>query len=80
MLTGWWWPGIMLVIGTALAAERVLEGRVMQALSVFIICLAIPFVSTIVQHIAVPWHLAGPFILVALGLVSLTRLSAAQQP
>ena len=25
-LTGWWWPGIMLVIGCGLAAERLLRG------------------------------------------------------
>ena len=30
--TGWWWPGIMLVIGCGLAAERLLKGEVVQAM------------------------------------------------
>jgi len=40
-LTGWW-PGIMLVIGCASAAERFLRGEVAQAVSVFALFLAIP--------------------------------------
>ena len=31
-LTGWWWPGIMLVIGCGLAADRLLKGEVVQAI------------------------------------------------
>ncbi len=31
LITGWWWPGIMVVIGVALAAERWLSGSTREA-------------------------------------------------
>jgi len=41
-LTGWWWPGIMLVIGCGLAAERLLRGEFVQAIGALALFLAIP--------------------------------------
>src|ERR687885_2252930 len=73
ILTGWWWPGIMVVIGCALAAERYLHGQVAQALSALVVCLAIPVAVAISQHLDVPWHLVGPFILIALGIMTLSK-------
>ena len=67
-LTGWWWPGIMLVIGCGLAAERLLKGEFVQAIGVLALFLAIPLGVSVSQHIDILWSLVGPFVLVALGL------------
>ena len=72
-LTGWWWPGIMLVIGCGLAAERLLRGEFFQAVAVFALFLAIPLGVSLLQHIDIPWSLVGPFVLVAAGLAIIVR-------
>lgn len=75
-LTGWWWPGIMLVIGCGLAAERLLKGEFAQAGGVLAIFLAIPLAVSLLQHIDIPWSLVGPFVLVAVGLAIVVRAIA----
>lgn len=72
-LTGWWWPGIMLVIGCGLAAERFLRGENVQALGVLALFLAIPLVISVLQNIDIPWSLIGPFVLIALGLAVVVK-------
>ncbi len=72
-LTGWWWPGIMLVIGAAGAAELMRQGQTGAALSTFAGCAAIPLGVAVVQAIEVPWLPVGAFVLIALGLLSLVR-------
>ncbi len=73
MLTGWWWPGIMLVIGLASAAELARRGQMRTALTTFLIFAAIPLGIAVIQTIHIPWLPVGAFILIALGLLSLAR-------
>jgi hypothetical protein len=75
-LTGWWWPGIMLVIGCGLAAERLLRGEFVQAIGVLALFLVIPLGVSVLQHIDIPWSLVGPFVLVAVGLAIVVRAIA----
>jgi hypothetical protein len=61
--TGWWWPGILLIIGLASSTELILRGKYLSALITFAFFAAIPlFVSAYI-----PWRIVGPFILVAMG-------------
>ena len=73
IITNWWWPGIMLVIGCAAAGERFLRGEVAQAIGVFALFLAIPLGIAIVQHIDIPWNLVIPFVLIVIGVVIVVR-------
>ena len=68
IITGWWWPGIML--------ERFLNGQVAQAIGVFALFLAIPLGIAVLQDINIPWNLVVPFVLIALGLVVVFRAVA----
>src|SRR4051794_14252254 len=72
-VTNWWWPGIMLVIGCALAAERFINGQIAQAVGVFALFLAIPLGIAILQDISIPWNIVIPFVLIVLGLVGVFR-------
>lgn len=69
IMTGYWWPGIMFVIGLALGADRAFRGNYMQALTVFAVCAAIGLISAT----NVPWNIFGPFILISLGVVVLAQ-------
>ena len=62
-ITGTWWPGIMVVIGLAVGAERAFRGYYVQALTVFAVCVAIALISAT----NIPWHIFAPFILISLG-------------
>jgi hypothetical protein len=74
-LTGWWWPGIMLVIGCGLAAERLLKGGRAGDRGPGTV-LGHPFGGLHLQHIDIPWRLVGPFVLVAVGLALVVRAIA----
>jgi hypothetical protein len=75
-ITNWWWPGIMLVIGCALAAERFINGQITQAVGVFALFLAIPLGIAIMQDINIPWNIVIPFVLITLGIVGVFRALA----
>ena len=55
VLTGWWWPGIMLVIGLASAAELARRGQMLVAIGTFLGFAAIPVGIALVSAIGVPW-------------------------
>ena len=49
--TGWWWPGIMLVIG----ADKLFQGQTRQGIGIFLLFLAIPVVQTVISYNLIPW-------------------------
>lgn len=69
ILTGSRWPGLMFVIGLALAADRAFRGNYVQALTAFAVCSAIAVVSST----DIPWNIFGPFILISLDAVVLVQ-------
>jgi hypothetical protein len=75
VLTGSWWPGIMIVIGLAIGAERALRGNYLQALTAVAVCFAIGLLSAA----DIPWNIYGPFILISLGAVVLIQGISARQ-
>jgi len=75
ILTGNWWPGLMFVIGSALAADRVFRGNYAQAITAFAVCSAIAVFSTT----NIPWNIFGPFILISFGIVALVQRVLSKQ-
>ena len=75
VITGTWWPGIMIVIGLAVGAERAFHGNYIQALTACAFCSAIALLSVA----NIPWHIFGPFILISLGAVVLMQGALSKQ-
>ena len=73
IITGWWWPGIMIAIGLASCAELVFRGRVAQGIGTLIFFCAIPIVVWIIQAVSIPWALVGPMILIGIGISILVK-------
>ena len=69
IITGSWWPGVIIVIGLAVGAERAFRGNYMQALAALAVCSAIALISAA----KIPWNIFGPFILISLGAVVLVE-------
>ena len=73
MFTGWWWPGIMLVIGLAGGAELIFRGKIARGIGTIAFFSAFPIIWAIVQATDIPWTVVGPFILIALGAITLVK-------
>jgi hypothetical protein len=69
MLTHWWWPGIMVVLGIAIGAGLVFRGQYVRGLILAAIFFAIPWLVTR----DIPWNIYGPMILIGVGLVVLIK-------
>jgi hypothetical protein len=76
VVTNWWWPGVMLVLGVALAAERLIRGRYRAAAVVAVVFIAVPLLISFGQsvHVRAGW-LVG-LVLAALGVAVLVRTLA----
>ena len=73
LLTGWWWPGIMVVLGIAIGAGLVFRGRYLAGLVMAAIFFAIPLLTQIMTQTEIPWNIFGPTILIGLGAVALAK-------
>ncbi len=73
LVTGWWWPGIMLVIGVAGAAERVLERRYTAAGIIAVIFIGVPLLISAADHINIPGTWVAGLLVAGLGVTVLIR-------
>jgi hypothetical protein len=71
--TNWWWPGIMLVIGLSGGAELIFRGETLKGLGTILFFSAFPIIWEIVQRTDISWAIIGPFILIALGVITLLK-------
>jgi hypothetical protein len=69
LLTGWWWPGIMVVLGVAIGSGLVFRGRYLEGAVIAAIFFAIPLLT----EADIPWHIFGPMVLIGIGLVALAK-------
>jgi hypothetical protein len=74
LITGWWWPGIMVVLGIAFAAERLMAGRMVDALVVLAIFLGIPLAIWVVGAVDIPWFWVIGLVLIGLGAAGVIRV------
>ena len=68
-LTGWWWPGIMVVLGIAIGSGLVFRGRYLAGAVVAAIFFAIPLLT----DANIPWAIFGSMVLIGVGAVVLIK-------
>jgi len=73
LFTGWWWPGIMLVIGLSGGAELIFRGQTARGIGTIAFFSAFPIIWALVQTTEISWAIVGPFILIALGAITLVK-------
>ena len=73
LITDWWWPGILLVIGLSGGAEQIFRGQMVRGIGTIAFFSAIPIVIAIVQSTDISWAIVGPFILIVLGVITLVK-------
>ena len=73
IITGWWWPGIMVAVGLAGGAELVFRGKIWRGIGTLAFFCAIPVVVSIIQAVNIPWAFVGPMILIGIGVIILVK-------
>ena len=73
ILTGWWWPGIMIALGLSGGAELIFRGRIAKGIGTLALFCAIPIAVWVIQATDVPWALVGPMILIGIGVIFLVK-------
>ena len=73
IITGWWWPGIMLVIGLSGGSELIFRGQIAKGIGTIAFFMAIPIGIAILQSAVIPWAIVGPLILIVLGAITLVK-------
>jgi hypothetical protein len=69
LLTGWWWPGIMVVLGIAIGAGLIFRGRYLAGLVTAGIFFAIPLLT----QTTIPWNIFAPMVLIGAGVIVLVK-------
>ena len=73
LVTGWWWPGIMIALGLSSGAGLIFRGKIWQGvLSLAFFC-SIPIIVWIIQGTDISWTLVGAFILIGIGIIVLVK-------
>jgi hypothetical protein len=73
LMTNWWWPGIMLVIGLSGGAELIFRGQIARGIGTLVFFSAFPIIWAIAQATDISWVVVGAFILIALGTITLVK-------
>jgi hypothetical protein len=73
LFTGWWWPGIMVVLGLAGCAALVFRGQIAKGIGTLALFWGIALVAIIVQEINVPWGIVAPLVLIGIGVIVLVK-------
>ena len=73
LFTGWWWPGIMVVLGLAGFAALIFRGQTAKAIGTLALFWGIAAIAIIVQEIDVPWAIVGPLVLIGIGVIVLVK-------
>jgi len=73
LFTGWWWPGIMVVLGLASGAELIFRGQTARGIGALAFFWGIAFIVIIIRVVNVPWGVVGPLILIGIGVIVLVK-------
>jgi hypothetical protein len=74
IITGWWWPGIMIALGLSGGSALIFRGKILRGIGTLAFFCAIPFVFWIVQETDIPWGIAGGLILIGFGVIALVKV------
>ena len=73
LLTGWWWPGIMVAIGLSSGAALVFRGKTWQGIGSLAFFCGIAVVVEIIRRTDVDGLVVAAMILVGIGVIILIK-------
>ena len=73
VFTGWWWPGIMFVIGLSGGAAAIFRGRIWAGIGTILFFSAIPIAIWLIDQTEIPWAFVGPMVLIGIGVIIIAK-------
>ena len=73
MATGWWWPGIMVVIGLSSGAALIFRGKTWQGISTLAFFCGIAIVVEFMRRTDVDGAIIAATVLIGIGAIILLR-------
>ncbi len=73
LATGWWWPGIMVVIGLSSGASLIFRGKTLAGIGSLVFFCGIAIAVEIVRTTDVSGVIIGAFILIGIGVIVLAK-------
>ena len=73
LVTGWWWPGIMVALGLTSGAALILRGKVLGGIVSLVFFCGIAIAVEFIRTTDVSGVTIGAFILVGIGVIILVK-------
>jgi hypothetical protein len=73
LLTGWWWPGIMVVIGLSSGAALIFRGKIMRGIGSLAFFCGIAVIVEIVRRTDVDGLVIAAMIIIGIGVIILLK-------
>jgi hypothetical protein len=73
LVTGWWWPGIMIALGLSSGASLIFRGKVLGGIASLVFFCGIAVAVEIVRATDISGVVIGAFILVGIGIIILVK-------
>ena len=73
IITGWWWPGIMVALGLASGAALIFRGKILGGIVSLVFFCGIAVAVEIIRTTDVSGVVIGAFILVGIGVIVLVK-------
>jgi hypothetical protein len=73
LVTGWWWPGIMVALGLASGAALIFRGKILGGIVSLVFFCGIAVAVELIRTTDVSGVVIGTFILVVIGVIVLVK-------
>lgn len=73
LVTGWWWPGIMVALGLASGAALIFRGKILGGIVSLVFFCGIAVAVELIRTTDVSGVVIGAFILVGIGVIVLVK-------
>ena len=73
LVTGWWWPGIMVALGLSSGAALIFRGKTWQGIGSLAFFCGIAVFVEIVRSTDISGVMIGAFILIGIGVIVLVK-------
>ena len=73
LITGWWWPGIMVAIGLSSGASLIFRGRTWAGIGSLAFFCGIAIVVELIRATDISWVVVAAFILIGIGIITIVK-------
>jgi hypothetical protein len=80
IITGWWWPGIMVALGLSGGAGLIFRGRTREGISTLVFFIGIAVAVELIRRTDISGVVIGSFILIGIGIIILAKVFLFREP